>query len=277
LFCSPTVRTLEQFLKFVQVLEFEMRRSTWALALSFATALSVSPVMADEADYVNPDPLEGFNRAMYTFNDTLDGVLLKPLATAYRALPDPIEKGVGNFFSNLGDPLNALNNLLQGKLDVAVNDLMRFVINTTIGIGGIFDVASEAQMAKSDEDFGQTLAVWGVDSGPYLVLPFFGPSTIRDAAGLGVDKLVFAEQEVGNTQIFDLVQEVDSSDDRLLLRATDVVDTRAQLFDTEKVLDSAALDEYTFVRDSWLQRRENQVYDGNPPLPPPPDFLRISD
>jgi phospholipid-binding lipoprotein MlaA len=254
-----------------------MRRSTWALALSFATALSISPIMASEADYVNPDPLEGFNRAMYTFNDTLDGVLLKPLATAYQTLPDPIEKSVGNFFSNLGDPLNALNNLLQGKFDVAVNDLMRFVINTTIGIGGIFDVASEAQMAKSDEDFGQTLAVWGVDSGPYLVLPFFGPSTIRDAAGLGVDKLVFAEQEVGNTQIFDLVQEVDSSDDRMWIRATDVVDTRAQLFDTEKVLDSAALDEYTFVRDSWLQRRENQVYDGNPPLAPPPDFLRISD
>ncbi len=254
-----------------------MRRSTWALALGFATALSASSVIANEADYVNPDPLEGFNRAVYTFNDTVDGVLLKPLATAYRALPDPIEKGVGNFFSNLGDPLNALNNLLQGKIDVAVNDLMRFVINTTIGIGGIFDVASEAQMTKSDEDFGQTLAVWGVDSGPYLVLPFFGPSTIRDAAGLGVDKLVFAEQEVGNTQLFDLVQEVGPSDDRLLLRATDVVDTRAQLFDTEKVLDSAALDEYTFVRDSWLQRRENKVYDGNPPLPPPPDFLRISD
>ncbi len=246
------------------------------VALGLAAMFGATPALANEMDYINPDPLEGYNRAIYRFNETLDGVLLKPLATAYHALPDPVEKGVGNFFSNLGDPLNALNNLLQLKLDAAANDVMRFVINSTFGIAGIFDVASEAQMPKSDEDFGQTLAVWGVESGPYTVLPFFGPSTLRDAVGLGVDKLVFAEVEIGETQVFSLIQEVGESGDRRMLRAADVADTRAGLFDTEKVIDSAALDEYTFVRDSWLQRRENQIYDGNPPLPPPPEFLNIT-
>ena len=134
------------------------------------------------------DPLEGFNRAMYTFNDRLDKYALKPLAKGYRAItPTGVRKSVSNFFSNLHEPMVMLNNLLQGKPGQATSDLIRFVVNSTVGIVGLFDVSSKVGLPKHDEDFGQTLAVWGVGDGPYLVLPFFGPSNLRDGPSLVVD------------------------------------------------------------------------------------------
>jgi len=200
------------------------------------------------------DPLEPLNRGIYKFNDVVDKAVLKPVATGYKeVMPDPVRTAVGNFFSNLDDVLVLLNDLLQIKLDQAASDLSRLVWNTTIGIAGLIDVATPMDLPKHNEDFGQTLGYWGVGNGPYLVLPFLGPSTLRDTVGTVVDVH------------FDPVPQHTPVPERNSAIAVHSVDTRARLLDTEEILDEAALDRYVFLRDAYLQRRRGLVYDGNPP------------
>lgn len=205
------------------------------------------------ADGVN-DPFEDYNRVMYSFNDVIDSAIIKPVAKGYDAvIPDPISHGISNFFSNLNEITVILNDLLQFKFAQAADDTGRFLLNSTVGVAGIFDVAGYAGHESHNEDFGQTLGVWGVEPGPYLVLPFFGPRDIRDTAGLVADIYT------------DPVTYVDDNGARNALVATRIIDDRANLFKAEKVLDEAALDEYSYVRDAYLQRRQSLVYDGNPP------------
>jgi len=200
------------------------------------------------------DPFEGFNRAMYAFNDGLDEVALKPVSRAYKAIaPEPLRGMVRNFFANIDDVFNGLNNLLQGKPLDAVTDWARFGFNTVFGVLGINDVASEMGLEKHNEDFGQTFAVWGVGNGPYLVLPFFGPYTLRDSAGLVLD---WESDPVVRARPIAL---------RNSLIATRFVSKRTDFLDASRVMDEAALDRYVFLRDAYLQRRRSLIYDGNPP------------
>lgn len=200
------------------------------------------------------DPLEGYNRAMYKFNDAVDTAVLKPVARGYDAVvPAPISQGVSNFFSNLNDITVIINDLFQGKFYQAYRDTHRFVLNTTVGVAGIFDVASLSGFTKNNEDFGQTLGVWGAEPGAYVVLPFFGPRNVRDTFGLVGDMFT------------DPVMYVEGDDARIALVGTRVIDTRANLLKAEKVLDQAATDEYSYVRDAYMSRREYLVFDGNPP------------
>ncbi|MDP1605195.1 MAG: VacJ family lipoprotein [Rhodocyclaceae bacterium] len=203
----------------------------------------------------NPkDPIEGFNRAMYGFNEAVDTVLIKPVAKGYDAvLPTPVRTGVTNFFGNIADLFIGVNNLLQGKPDQAVSDLGRVLINSTIGILGLFDVATEAGLEKHEEDFGQTFGRWGVGNGAYVVLPIFGPRTVRDTAGLVLDVAVDPLANIGNVPT------------RNTLLGLRLIDTRADLLPADKVIEEAALDKYSYVRDGYLQRRRNLIHDGNPP------------
>jgi len=200
------------------------------------------------------DPLEPFNRGVYQFNDSVDKAVIKPVAQGYtEVLPQPVRTGIANFFSNLDDVLVLLNDLLQFKLTQAVSDLNRIVWNTTLGIGGLFDVSSKLGLEKHNEDFGQTLGYWGVGDGPYLVLPILGPSNLRDTAGRVVDWQ------------FDLVTNYHDVPVRNSATVVRLEDTRSRLLQTDKILDEAAIDPYVFVRDAYLQRRRSLVYDGNPP------------
>ncbi len=205
----------------------------------------------------NPrDPLEPVNRAMYKINDGLDKVVLKPVATVYKTvLPQFVRTGVTNFFNNLYDVLTALNNLLQGKVGDAVSDVGRIAVNTTVGLAGFIDVATEVGLEKHKEDFGQTLGRWGLTSGPYLQLPFFGPSSFRDGVGSVVDFKLDPIQLIWRNHIRT----------RNSVWGLYVINLRANLLDSTKILDEAALDPYEFQRDAYLQRRRNLVYDGNPP------------
>lgn len=204
----------------------------------------------------NPkDPWEGYNRAMYSFNDTVDRAVLKPVAKGYdKVAPLPVRVGVGNFFGNLGDAWTGVNNLLQGKFGDGASDFGRVVVNSTLGILGFFDVATPIGLERHDEDFGQTLGKWGVGPGPYVVLPFFGPKTLRDTAGFGIDSMV---DPVGHR------------DDEVALRNSvmglRLVHQRAELLPAEKVIDQAATDRYAYLRDAYLQRRLSLIHDGNPP------------
>lgn len=213
------------------------------------------------------DPLEGYNRAAYEFNDGLDRYLLKPVAEGYESItPEPVMSGINNFFSNLDDIIVIFNDLLQLKPKQFASDIGRFIINSTLGLGGLIDWASDMNMPKHQEDFGQTLGYWGVPEGPYFVIPFLGPSTIRDSAGLFVDSAQFDPvwQEVENG--FPTIHR----ERNLSWSATAVktIDTRASLLKAENILNEAALDRYTFIREAFLQRRLNLVHDGNPPLEP---------
>lgn len=219
-----------------------------------ATLLIVSGCATTSQSGDVNDPLEGYNRAMYSFNDHADRIIIKPAAKVYNTvIPEPISHGVSNFFSNLNEITVILNDLLQLKFGQAFHDTGRFVLNSTVGIGGLFDVAGYAGYEKHEEDFGQSLGVWGVGPGPYLVLPIFGPRDLRDTVGLVGDYFT------------DPVTYIDDNGTRNAFRAVRAVDTRANLLKAEKVLDEAAIDEYTYVRDAYLQRRQNLVYDGNPP------------
>jgi len=200
------------------------------------------------------DPFESYNRVMHAFNDKVDTYALKPIAQGYdTVMPTPVQKGVTNFFSNLNDISVVINDILQFKFMQAFDDTSRFAINSTVGVLGLMDVASDWGYKKNNEDFGQTLGAWGAGPGPYLVLPIFGPRDIRDTIGL-----------VGD-QFTDPVSYVKGPDARNPVTATRVVDDRANLLKAEKVLDQAAIDEYIYLRDAYLQRRQNLVYDGNPP------------
>ena len=200
------------------------------------------------------DPYENVNRAIYSFNDTVDNVILRPVAASYSAVvPDPIERGVSNFFSNLNEITTIINDLLQFKVAQTFDDIGRFALNTTVGFAGIFDVAAHAGHKKNNEDFGQTLGVWGIKPGAYVVLPFLGPRTIRDSFGLTVDNYTSLPPHIRDT----------GTRDKML--GLQIIDSRANLLGVKKVLDAAALDEYIYVRDAYLQRRQNLVYDGNAP------------
>jgi len=200
------------------------------------------------------DPIEGFNRAMYSFNDGFDQAIGKPVATAYRdAVPSPIRSMVRNFFANIADLWIGANNLLQGKPADAVTDWARFAFNTTIGLFGVIDIASEVGLEKHDEDFGQTFGRWGAADGAYFVWPFLGSSSVRDSVGLVFD--------IG----LDPVRRHEPKDPRRFMVVLRAVNKRADLLDASRILEEAALDKYVFQRDAYLQRRRSQVYDGNPP------------
>ena len=223
--------------------------SPWAVA-ALAIALLQGCASGPQA---NPaDPLEPFNRSVYRFNEGLDRAVLKPVATAYQNVtPSPVRTGVTNFFENLSDAWSFVNNVLQAKPAEAADTLFRFTTNTLWGVGGIFDVASDLKIAKHKEDFGQTLGVWGLAPGPYLVLPLFGPSSARDSAGLLVDRQ-------GS-----LLSQTDSIAARNSLTGLSLVDTRANLLEAGNLLDQAALDKYAFIRDAYLQRRQSLVGTGD--------------
>lgn len=207
------------------------------------------------ATQTNKDPLEGLNRGIYKFNDTVDKAALKPVAGAYKAVvPGTIRTGVDNFFSNLSNVVTIVNDLLQFKFDKAFDDTGRFVINTTFGVGGLFDWASMDGIPKRTEDFGQTLAHWGWKDSAYFIIPLFGPSTLRDAGGFAVD-----------ATFFDPVFAVDYVPTRNSLIVTQAIDKRSQFIPGSDLLDEAALDPYAFMRDAFLQRRNNQILDGNVP------------
>jgi phospholipid-binding lipoprotein MlaA len=201
------------------------------------------------------DPWQGFNRTMYGFNDGLDRALLKPAAKGYQAIsPDFVETGVRNFFDNLDDISIAVNNLLQGKVSNSFSDIGRLAINSTIGVLGLFDVASSMGLTKHDEDFGQTLGVWGMNSGPYIMWPLFGPSTLRDSPSLVVDRvllnpLTYVEIKTG---------------ERIAVVALDVVSVRAELLSLEETVEGISTDKYTFIREAYLDRRDFLVNDGSP-------------
>jgi phospholipid-binding lipoprotein MlaA len=200
------------------------------------------------------DPFERYNRAVYRFNDALDRNVARPVAVVYQEkVPQPARTGVNNFANNLSYPVVIVNNALQGKFGDAVADTGRFVINTTIGILGIFDPASKLGLERNNEDFGQTLGVWGAGPGPYLVLPILGPSTVRDASGLAVDSFYFDP----------MVTEIDTPDRYgvFLLRG---IDTRARLLEADRFLEDE-FDPYITIREAYLQRRRHLIYDGDPP------------
>lgn len=203
----------------------------------------------------NPaDPLEPLNRSIYKFNDTIDKAVLKPVAQGYSAVMPSVGKiMVSNFFSNLDDVVVTTNDLLQLKLIQAASDGMRFLVNSTVGVFGLIDVASTGPLKKHNEDFGQTLGKWGVGTGPYLILPIFGPSTLRDGIGRYVDTFPSSTRQISDIPT------------RNQVYIGEGISYRAELLDQEKVLDDAMLDPYEFIRDSYLLGRLNKVYDGNPP------------
>lgn len=203
------------------------------------------------------DPLERYNRAVYKFNEDFDRVIARPVAQFYQdVLPAPVDKGLTNFFSNINDVIVLANDLMQLKVEQSAQDAARIFFNTTIGLLGFFDVASHMDLPKHREDFGQTLGYWGVPPGPYFVLPIFGPSTIRDSVGLGVDYAAF----------YPIFNRIDNTAVEWSLFALDLIDQRADLLGVSDLLDTAALDPYVFTREAYLQRRLNYVYDGNPPM-----------
>lgn len=201
------------------------------------------------------DPFEPFNRAMFSLNETLDDVVAEPAARAYvNVVPEAFRITAGNVFANVRDFWTAANQLLQGKPREAISDFSRVFVNTTVGFAGFADVATPLGLERHREDFGQTLGRWGFASGPYLVLPVFGPSSVRDGLGLAGDLLADPVTRL-----------VDRVDVRNSVRALRIVDDRASLLGATRVLEGAALDKYTFVRDGYLQRRRNLVWDGDPP------------
>lgn len=223
----------------------------------FAIVVVVSLTVLTGCASVNApkaDPLEGLNRTTFKVNETVDDYVLKPVAKGYQAVtPGFVRSGVSNAFSNIGDVGTSVNNLLQGKPGNAVSDVGRFVVNSTLGLLGLFDVASGMGLEKHDEDFGQTLGSWGVGSGPFLVLPLLGPSTLRDAAAKPVDSYTGYSRYMGHVPTRNSTQ------------ALDIINFRADLLNTTSTLDEASLDKYQFIRDAYLQRRLSQVYDGKAP------------
>jgi phospholipid-binding lipoprotein MlaA len=225
--------------------------------LSVLAAIILSGCVTVPADSGNDprDPIESFNRQVFEFNDVVDRAILKPVAQAYEfVLPEPVRDCLSNAFSNLREPSNAINNLLQGKPVDAMSDTCRFVVNTTIGLLGCFDPARQMGLEKHTEDFGQTLGRWGAGTGPYLVIPILGPSNVRDAIGI-----------FGVEPYLDLNFYIDDVPVRNWILGTRIINQRAELLQTDDLISGAALDRYRFIRDGYLQRRRSLVYDGNPP------------
>lgn len=235
-------------------------QSKWRRSVA-VSVLALTVFLSGCAHQNARDPLEPLNRGIYAFNDAIDTAVMKPVAMGYRAvLPQFVRTGVSNFFSNLDDVTVIVNGILQLKIPQALSDTGRLLINTTVGVLGLVDVATHLGLEKHNEDFGQTLGYWGVGNGPYLMLPFFGPSTFRDGVGRWVD---------AKTDPVRWEDHIRTRNQFLVLR---IVNTRANLLDSEKVLDAAAIDRYAFLRDAYLQRRRSLVYDGNPPPESDEDF-----
>ncbi len=233
-----------------------IHRSFLAAAI---VVLAVSCAPTSKLAHDDSDPLERYNRAMFTFNDTVDKAVFKPVAKVYRkVLPDPVTASVSNFFSNLNDVVVLVNDLLQFKLRLAAMDSSRIVFNTTFGIAGLFDVASRMELPKHHEDFGQTLGYWGLNEGYYVVLPLLGPSTARDTFGL-----------VGDFFTNPVTWATDSDAVSWGLWGLDLINRRSELLRIERALAEDQIDPYSFQRSAYLQMRRNLVYDGNPP---PPEF-----
>lgn len=231
-----------------------------ALLIVLSTSVGCATVDAQRAGPISPrDPWENWNRKVFSFNEALDENVVKPVATAYvSVVPRLVRQGVENFFNNFADAWSAVNNLLQGKLERAFTDVVRVTTNTVFGLGGVLDIASEAGIEHTYEDFGQTLGRWGFGPGPYVVWPLFGPSNVRESFAMPLDRGIspaLAIQDDGA---------------RLGLSALQVVNVRAGLLGASRVLDDAGLDKYSFIRDAYLQRRRNLVYDGDPPEEPEP-------
>jgi phospholipid-binding lipoprotein MlaA len=227
-----------------------MTLSRALLALLFAITLSGCATTGSDPR----DPWEGMNRKTYAFNDAVDRAVLKPVAQGYvKVFPGFAREGVSNFFENIEDIGTSLNNILQGKPGQGASDAARFVVNTVFGFFGLWDIATPLGLEKHYEDFGQTLGVWGMESGPYLVLPLLGPSSARDAPARAIDPSWYYGNYVQSEHLY------------WGIWALDKVRVRASVLQAESTLAAAALDNYTFIRDAWLQRRRSQVYDGNPP------------
>ncbi len=207
------------------------------------------------AEEVDPDPFENANRAIYDFNETIDENVLEPVSRAYKDhVPEIAQSGVSNFFGNLRDVTTLANQILQFKPIESVETFGRILVNSTIGLGGLLDVASEMSLTTEDEDFGQTMAVWGVEEGPYIMLPFLGPSTVRDSVGTYVDL----------TSDANLVKDMDDVG-FLSANTINIIDKRVELLPVTDLLDKSD-DPYISMRSSYLQKREFDIYDGNPPV-----------
>lgn len=222
---------------------------------AIATAMLASLALAGCASVSDPrDPLESMNRAVYSFNQGIDDAAVKPLAKGYRTvMPQPVQTGVRNFFSNLDDVTVLVNDVLQLKVRQGASDFLRLAFNSTFGLFGLIDIASEMGLKKHNEDFGQTLGRWGIGSGAYLVLPFFGPSSLRDGLGLALD-----------SEHVDPVYGIEPTTRRNWTVVTRAITQRADLLDATTTVEAAALDEYEFTRDFYLERRESLVADGRP-------------
>lgn len=204
----------------------------------------------------NPDdPFESFNRSAYRFNEKVDEYAFKPIAEGYQYItPNTVDTGITNFFNNLGDVWVLFNDLLQLKVEKALNTSARIVFNSTFGLLGFMDVATDFGIKKHSEDFGQTLGYWGVESGPYLVLPFFGPSSVRDGIGFITD-----------SSVLDVVYDDMTTQHEYDFLAVNYIDIRADLLSVKDIIDETTPDPYAFIRDGYMQRRLDKVYDGNPP------------
>jgi len=225
------------------------------LLVTSATACSTLSKNDDANLHISADPFQSFNRTSHSFNNALDKAILRPVSSAYdNVLPDPAQNSVGNFFSNLNEPVNVINNVFQGKFDNALNSTYRFVVNSTIGVLGLFDVADFYSVDAKPEDFGQTLAAWGVKPGPYIVIPFLGPSNLRD----GVSRAV------SNAVIYPIDSVTDDSGAVVALTVLDIVDSRAGLLSADQVL-ANQLDPYLFLKTAYESNRVNAIYDGDPP------------
>lgn len=231
-----------------------LRRFSSVALLGAATLLAGCATTGAPGAGVRADPWEGWNRKVYAFNEGLDEAVVKPVATAYRdAVPQLVRTGVTNVFAHIGDVWSAINNMLQGKPGNGLRDVMRFGTNTLFGVGGLFDIATQAGLDRQGEDFGQTLGVWGVGPGPYIVWPLLGPSSLRESVALPL------ELQVSPTLY------TNDSGAQVGISVLQVVNTRANLLGATRMLDDIALDKYSFVRDGYLQRRRSLVYDGDPP------------
>jgi phospholipid-binding lipoprotein MlaA len=232
-------------------------RGRTALSRAAFLAVAVAVLAGCAAAPSREDPLEPMNRALYQFHDTVDTAVVKPVAQAYLdVVPVPIRTGVSNVFNNIEDLISAVNDILQGKLDKLDNDLARVLLNTIWGVGGIFDLASMVGIERGNEDFGQTLGAWGLPQGPYLFVPFFGPTTARDGTGALVRVMVGPVGYIGEVPV------------RNSLYGLGAVDLRAQALSAGAIVDTAALDRYLFIRNAYLQRRQYLLYDGKPPPEP---------
>lgn len=200
------------------------------------------------------DPWESFNRSMYGFNDSVDKAVIAPVADVYLKIPDGGRTAVHNFLVNLGYPTTIINQFLQGKFERGLEDTMRFIFNTTLGLLGFIDIAGPTGLGRHDEDFGQTFAVWGIPEGNFLTLPVLGPNTVRSAAGWPLDFLTKP------------LNWIETPTEFLALIGVDVVDTRARLAPAIKLRDETAFDPYIFTREAYLQQRLNLIYDGDPPI-----------